>query len=266
MVDVGQAPHDLERLVQSGLDVDDGGRALRTQASGLHTGLGRLDDRIERAEIAQQGRRGLLADAGGAGQPVRGISAQCGQLAIPPAVGHPVGLGQIGLGQCLPLPALAGPQNTDLSARIEQCQQVPIGGDDDDGGARLRGHGRDDVIGLGAVHLGDGDPGSGEDAVEDRQLTGQFGRDLGARFLVLDPIRLVLGHDRGAEGRSPVRVHRRHHTIGVEAADHLSDGVEHASHGIDRLTVVVDDRIRHRVEGAIVQCGRIEQNQGLHIR
>src|SRR5699024_966765 len=58
VVDVGQAPHDLERLVQSGLDVDDGGRALRTQASGLHSGLGRLDDRVERAEIAQQGRRG----------------------------------------------------------------------------------------------------------------------------------------------------------------------------------------------------------------
>src|SRR5699024_6629331 len=42
VVDVGQAPHDLESIVQSGIEVDAVIIALRTHASGLHSAICRL--------------------------------------------------------------------------------------------------------------------------------------------------------------------------------------------------------------------------------
>ena len=129
-------------------------RARRESAVALVEGVLQV---VQVTEGPDQGGGGLLADAGDAGQAVARVAAQDGEVGVPVA-GNVILLGDFRLGDRVELAeALDRVEDADLALVVDELEEVAVAGDDVDRLGRLRGERGDDVVGLVAVVLGDGD-------------------------------------------------------------------------------------------------------------
>src|SRR3954470_2866721 len=178
VVDVGQGsvaddPHDdggRREIVPRGQQLAPGaGAQVRVPA------VQRLEQLLERAVTVEQGCRGLLADAGDAGQTVAGVTAQHGQVGVPGAVRHVVLRAEPRLVDDLEVPdAAADVEHADAGGVVDELEEIAVAGDDVDvrrpGGRGAGGEGAGDVVRLEAGASQAGDPEGGEDVDDDRDL------------------------------------------------------------------------------------------------
>ena len=256
----------------------DVGRGLDHRRGDVQVGPGRLEllagaggeaavalveralEALEVAEGADQGGGGLLADAGDAGQAVARVAPQHGEVGVPVA-GNVVLFRDFGLGDRFEVAETADRvEDADFARVVDELEQVAVAGDDVDRLAGAGGQGGDDVVGLVAGRLGEGDPGRGEDLGDQRDLHDQAGRGL-LGPVRLGAVRLVAG-DRGDPERRP--------PVGVEAGDQASramlpdqpgDRVEEPPDRVHRGAVGRRHRLRHSVERPVVQRRRVKKHQ-----
>jgi hypothetical protein len=198
-------------------------------------------DPVERAVGRQEIRRRLRTDARDPMDVVGGITDQ-GKKIMEAARRHPPLL--LDLGRAEDLVAHRVPQDHPLVVIVNELHQVLVGADDDDAEPRSNGplrDGRDEVVGLHAVHLVDGDVVAADNLLAALHLLRKVRRRLGALGLVAR-VHLV------TEGR-PLRVHRDREVVGPAPSDDLLQHVHGPHDRVRRLPLRRAER-GDRVVGA----------------
>ena len=210
-----------------------------------------LDRGLERAVALEQLRRGLLADALGAGDPVGGVAAQGDE------VGHLGGVDPVAPAHLAGVDGLgAAAARADVEhghAVAGALVHVAVAGHHERAaaGVRLaRGVGAEQVVGLERVGLGH-DP---AEALEEPPRVGELGRQ---RVGHLGPLGVVAVEQLDAVVGG-VRPEAEHHRARGVLLDLAQDQVGGAEQRVDGLAVLALDRIRQRVEGAEQHRGRVD--------
>ena len=250
-VGVGGHPHHGSR----GLDVVDGRQQLRPIRLGhlRFRVVGGGQNALQRAVLREQRGRRLLADARHAGQPVGRIAPQQRQFGIcrsGPVDRDAVLLGDLGGPVLRRLRQAATEVEHPDRHRVvaNQLKQIAVAADDDDGVFALPGCQRaQHVVGLAGRRTGGGDAECVQDLHDHVDLRGEivghlFDVGLARRFLLGDAVRLVRRDQVNPPLRPPVVITAHHQAGGPLAGDNRGDGVEEATHGVDRTPVGRRDR------------------------
>ena len=215
----------------------------------------------------EEGRGGLLADAGDAGQSVGGVAAQHRIVGVLRGQ-HTILLDDGGFVEHLEVAhAAAGVDDADAVGVVDQLEEVAVTGDDVDGHRRLRGEARDDVVGLVRRNSGDGDAEGIECGADDGDLRLEGVRHLfhigGGLDEFGDAVRLVAGDEVDAPLRAPVVVPAGDEVGRLVRHHELRDHVEQSARGVDGTAVGRLHGVGHAVERAEVEAGGVEQHEAV---
>ena len=237
----------------------------RTGRHRVVAGVQRLEQRRQRAVLRDQRGRGLVADAGDAGQAVARVAPQRREVGVRAARdavlrGHPRLVDDVGAAD-----AAGGVEDPHRAGVVDQLEQVAVAGHDVDRTRVAHREGADHVVGLVAVDPEARDAERLEHVLDDGDLRGQRVRDL---LLVAGghPVRLVRRQRLDPERGAPVVVHRRDQPARLPVADQPGDEVEQAAHRVDRGAVRRGHRVGHPEERPEVQRRGVEQQQLAGVR
>jgi hypothetical protein len=239
---------DGDELLGEARHVGPGPEVFLALCAGDLVGVG--EHGLEAAELLDERGRRFFADAGHAGDVVGGVAGQAQH------VGHELG------GDAEALDDLVGAEHGVVLVHVQgadvlvhELEHVLVAADDVDfhaGGLGAARQGADDVVGLEAGHLDDGDAEELEQLLDERHLQNEvLGHRLARDF--------VLGEPLAAEG-GPAGIEDGDEAFGGEVFDHLAQRAHEAEDRVGRHALGVREPL-DGIEGPVGVRDAVEQEQ-----